>query len=354
MTKTTAASTTPCCSKIGIKKGPWSAEEDEILANFVHKEGEGRWRTLPKRAGLQRCGKSCRLRWMNYLRPSVKRGQIAPDEEDLILRLHRLLGNRWALIAGRLPGRTDNEIKNYWNTHLSKKLIKRGIDPRTHKPLVNSTNNINSTTITTVTSNAVVVLSDSQKVGYNHHHHHHDRCSNVVTTSSIVMPPPPPQQPTTVVTPASEIGNVINNSKFDYVPTISAGGGNIEGHNNNNAVNDGSIVFYHENNDMENDDTAEEDTLMVFLNSLFDGNNNNTNNEVMMNNNNGSTTEKEEELAAFQHYYHHHGHGQHDHDATMFPPPVSTSFRLEDWEAEFSNALMNQQDASSSPPPSIK
>lgn len=72
---------------------------------------------------------------MNYLRPSVKRGHIAPDEEDLILRLHRLLGNRWSLIAGRIPGRTDNEIKNYWNTHLSKKLISQGIDPRTHKPL---------------------------------------------------------------------------------------------------------------------------------------------------------------------------------------------------------------------------
>ncbi|XP_022742983.1 transcription repressor MYB5-like [Durio zibethinus] len=117
------------------KKGPWTPEEDELLATCIKKEGEGRWRTLPKRAGLLRCGKSCRLRWMNYLRPSVKRGQIAPDEEDLILRLHRLLGNRWSLIAGRIPGRTDNEIKNYWNTHLSKKLIRQGIDPRTHKPL---------------------------------------------------------------------------------------------------------------------------------------------------------------------------------------------------------------------------
>lgn len=126
---------TPCCSKVGIKKGPWTPEEDELLANYVRKEGEGRWRTLPKRAGLLRCGKSCRLRWMNYLRPSVKRGRIAPDEEDLILRLHRLLGNRWSMIAGRIPGRTDNEIKNYWNTCLSKKLISQGIDPRTHKPL---------------------------------------------------------------------------------------------------------------------------------------------------------------------------------------------------------------------------
>uniref|UniRef100_A0A6N2LLT0 Uncharacterized protein n=2 Tax=Salix viminalis TaxID=40686 RepID=A0A6N2LLT0_SALVM len=121
--------------KVGIKKGPWKPEEDELLANYIKKEGEGRWRTLPKRAGLARCGKSCRLRWMNYLRPSVKRGHIAPDEEDLILRLHRLLGNRWSLIAGRIPGRTDNEIKNYWNTSLSKKLISQGIDPRTHRPL---------------------------------------------------------------------------------------------------------------------------------------------------------------------------------------------------------------------------
>lgn len=94
-TSTTTTTTTPCCSKIGLKRGPWTPEEDEVLAEFIRKEGEGRWRTLPKRAGLLRCGKSCRLRWMNYLRPSVKRGQIAPDEEDLILRLHRLLGNRY-------------------------------------------------------------------------------------------------------------------------------------------------------------------------------------------------------------------------------------------------------------------
>ncbi|PIN11828.1 Transcription factor, Myb superfamily [Handroanthus impetiginosus] len=129
------AEATPCCSKEGLKRGPWTAEEDELLANYIKREGEGRWRTLPKKAGLLRCGKSCRLRWMNYLRPSVKRGHISPDEEDLIIRLHRLLGNRWSLIAGRIPGRTDNEIKNYWNTHLSKKLISQGIDPKTHKPI---------------------------------------------------------------------------------------------------------------------------------------------------------------------------------------------------------------------------
>ncbi|KAL9274572.1 Transcription repressor MYB5-like protein [Drosera capensis] len=157
--------TTPCCSKVGLKRGPWTPEEDELLSSYISREGEGRWRTLPKRAGLSRCGKSCRLRWMNYLRPSVKRGQIAPDEEDLILRLHRLLGNRWSLIAGRIPGRTDNEIKNYWNTHLSKKLISQGIDPRTHKPLLNVDNkpiigfNNNNSSYTTLPAAAAMVPS---------------------------------------------------------------------------------------------------------------------------------------------------------------------------------------------------
>ena len=77
-----------------VKRGAWRPEEDELLSRAVAKEGKGRWRTLPRRAGLLRCGKSCRLRWMNYLRPDIKRGPIAADEEDLILRLHRLLGNR--------------------------------------------------------------------------------------------------------------------------------------------------------------------------------------------------------------------------------------------------------------------
>ncbi|CAN8259477.1 unnamed protein product [Cochlearia groenlandica] len=138
----TSKKTTPCCTKMGMKRGPWTVEEDEILVSFIKKEGEGRWRSLPKRAGLLRCGKSCRLRWMNYLRPSVKRGGITSGEEDLILRLHRLLGNRWSLIAGRIPGRTDNEIKNYWNTHLRKKLLRQGIDPHTHKPLHATTTTI--------------------------------------------------------------------------------------------------------------------------------------------------------------------------------------------------------------------
>ncbi|CAD5181330.1 unnamed protein product [Musa acuminata subsp. malaccensis] len=113
----------PCCAKeTDLKRGAWTAEEDGILEAYIKTHGEGRWRSLPKKAGLKRCGKSCRLRWLNYLRPDIKRGNISLEEEDLIIRLHKLIGNRWSLIAGRLPGRTDNEIKNYWNTYLRKKV----------------------------------------------------------------------------------------------------------------------------------------------------------------------------------------------------------------------------------------
>ncbi|KAE9616222.1 hypothetical protein Lal_00017332 [Lupinus albus] len=114
----------PCCPK-EIVKGAWSTQEDETLTKYVTIHGEGKWQKLALKAGLKRCGKSCRQRWLNYLKPGNKRGQISLDEEDMIIRLHRLLGNRWALIAKRLPGRTDNEIKNYWNINLSKKLEKQ-------------------------------------------------------------------------------------------------------------------------------------------------------------------------------------------------------------------------------------
>ncbi|XP_057433922.1 transcription factor MYB1-like [Lotus japonicus] len=125
----------PCCSKKGLNRGAWTSQEDKILRDYVHLHGQGKWRNLPQSAGLKRCGKSCRLRWLNYLKPGIKRGNISTDEEELIIRLHKLLGNRWSLIAGRLPGRTDNEIKNYWNTYLCKK-VQDGVggDSKTKAP----------------------------------------------------------------------------------------------------------------------------------------------------------------------------------------------------------------------------
>ncbi|KAK9278769.1 hypothetical protein L1049_028347 [Liquidambar formosana] len=124
----------PCCDRLNVKRGLWTAEEDAKVIAHVSKHGTGNWTAVPKKAGLRRCGKSCRLRWTNYLRPDLKHEGFTAQEEELIVRLHAAIGSRWSIIAQQLPGRTDNDVKNYWNTKLRKRLSEMGIDPVTHKP----------------------------------------------------------------------------------------------------------------------------------------------------------------------------------------------------------------------------
>ncbi|CAM8939352.1 unnamed protein product [Rhodiola kirilowii] len=114
----------PCCDKANVKKGPWSPEEDAKLKSYIEQNGTGgNWIALPQKIGLKRCGKSCRLRWLNYLRPNIKHGGFSDEEDNIICSLYISIGSRWSIIAAQLPGRTDNDIKNYWNTKLKKKLL---------------------------------------------------------------------------------------------------------------------------------------------------------------------------------------------------------------------------------------
>nr|URY18841.1 MYB protein [Zanthoxylum bungeanum] len=180
----------PCCEKMGLKKGPWTPEEDQVLINYIQLYGHGNWRALPKQAGLLRCGKSCRLRWINYLRPDIKRGNFTREEEDTIIKLHEMLGNRWSAIAARLQGRTDNEIKNIWHTHLKKRLKKQQ-DP------LNIINNKRS--------EGNIISSSSSSTSTDHHQYR-----------SVVQSPTPQESTTT-----SDMSSSVTSCKMKMEPSSS-------------------------------------------------------------------------------------------------------------------------------------
>ncbi|XP_068655380.1 transcription factor MYB26-like [Aristolochia californica] len=180
-----------CCSKQKVKRGLWSPDEDEKLVKYITTHGHGCWSSVPKHAGLQRCGKSCRLRWINYLRPDLKRGSFSAQEERIIIDVHRILGNRWAQIAKHLPGRTDNEVKNFWNSCIKKKLIAQGLDPKTHN-LLPSLSKISA-------CNPPRIQQQQQPPApFTISNHHLNACEPIRDVSVnicppiITLPPPPP------------------------------------------------------------------------------------------------------------------------------------------------------------------
>ncbi|KAG5043787.1 hypothetical protein AAZX31_03G164800 [Glycine max] len=153
----------PCCDKANVKKGPWSPEEDETLKDYIEQHGTGgNWIALPQKVGLKRCGKSCRLRWLNYLRPNIKHGQFSDAEDKIICSLFASIGSRWSIIASQLPGRTDNDIKNYWNTKLKKKMMAMNPSVLQRKP--------QQITLLSILQSSASSFRDSNNISYYHPH----------------------------------------------------------------------------------------------------------------------------------------------------------------------------------------
>lgn len=174
----------PCCDKASVKRGPWSPEEDEQLRSYVQSHGiGGNWIALPQKAGLNRCGKSCRLRWLNYLRPDIKHGGYTEQEDHIICSLYNSIGSRWSIIASKLPGRTDNDVKNYWNTKLKKKAM-GAVQPRA---AASAPSQCTSSAMAPALSPASSSVTSSSG----------DACfAPAATTTTTMYPPPttPPQQ----------------------------------------------------------------------------------------------------------------------------------------------------------------
>ncbi|XP_040985690.1 transcription factor MYB97 [Juglans microcarpa x Juglans regia] len=172
---------------VTLKKGPWTAVEDAILTEYVRKHGEGNWNAVQRNSGLARCGKSCRLRWANHLRPNLKKGAFSPEEERLILQLHAKYGNKWARMAARLPGRTDNEIKNYWNTRV-KRRQRQGLPlyPPDIQPSTQSHSQPTTPACSTPSAPSTPTNPNSPTFHFHSHHQY---------PSLTLSPTPPPHSP---------------------------------------------------------------------------------------------------------------------------------------------------------------
>ncbi|KAL2897970.1 Transcription factor MYB61 [Bienertia sinuspersici] len=251
-----------CCSKQKVKRGLWSPEEDEKLVTHITLHGHGSWSSIPKLAGLQRCGKSCRLRWINYLRPDLKRGTFTEEEERTIVEVHRILGNRWAQIAKHLPGRTDNEVKNFWNSCIKKKLLAQGFDPNTHNLL--SSHQKKSKTNT----------SNASKTP-NHHHHHRflSNSSSLVFSSSDDL-----NQPQTSIIPNNNDIELQESTINFECSNNTANYAQIDYNNNNNNNNSGPFSA-----EFSTQFLASSTSMNMSDNSILLPNNNNNNNTEVSN-----------------------------------------------------------------------
>ncbi|EYU34205.1 hypothetical protein ABFS82_03G029200 [Erythranthe guttata] len=213
----------PCCDKANVKKGPWSPEEDSKLKSYIDKHGTGgNWISLPLKIGLKRCGKSCRLRWLNYLRPNLKHGGFSEDEDNIICSLYISIGSRWSIIAAQLPGRTDNDIKNYWNTRLKKKLLGKQRKDKLHDARRRSTAR-----------------------GGKHNYH-----SGQTPVAAYEPPPPAAQLPPHDVLlppiPYSDQEPRFNNEHSNIRKLLVKLGGRFSnGSNQNNVIDDGEELKFH-------------------------------------------------------------------------------------------------------------